>query len=70
MKGLKHVFKTTIQAIDLNCGRCGSNFVGEIVVNCPMPVSIASMRTLRCPHCGGDSKKIFMGKKPTVERLK
>lgn len=47
-----------IQQLAVECGPCQRPFIGEIVIWAPLEVSLASMREMRCPHCG--SKKIFL----------
>lgn len=39
---------------------CGHHFDGELVVQAPIKLFVASIDALRCPKCGGDSKKISL----------
>jgi hypothetical protein len=41
--------------------KCGEVFEAEVVTNAPVDVTLASMRTVRCPKCGRGPKEIFMG---------
>lgn len=49
----------TIQKLRLTCESCKHVFDGEIVVDCPIPVAVASMKSVRCPKCSG--KKVGLG---------
>ncbi len=40
------------------CGKCEREFMGELVMQCPISVAVAAMKAVRCPHCG--SRKILM----------
>lgn len=45
-----------------NIKKCGTEFWREIVLDCPIPVFVASLKAVTCPKCG--SRKIALKLKP------
>lgn len=50
-----------IQKSQMRCGKCNHLFSGDIIVNCPIDVYLASLKAQRCPSCGAGYKKLLMG---------
>lgn len=57
-----------IQRLPLICTvkTCGHEFIGEIVVQCPIDTACAVLKALRCPECG--SKNVNIRLKPARKR--
>ncbi len=48
----------TIDRRPMACAKCEREFMGELVMNCPVELAVASMKAVRCPYCW--SKKILL----------
>ena len=49
-----------IQPQKFRCGKCDYRWTGEIVVDCPVNLYLASLKAIQCPNCDTGTKKIFM----------
>lgn len=54
-----------IQRLTMICqaNKCDHEFRGEVVVECPVQVALASMKALRCPKCGSRNLAIQLSDK-------
>lgn len=51
-----------IQLTAFHCLKCKHEWIGEIVVNAPLSVAMASIKALQCPMCGANSKNVAFGR--------
>jgi hypothetical protein len=49
-----------VHKLDLICRQCSHRFGGDVVVEAPVSVFSASAKSLRCPSCGANYKKLDM----------
>jgi DNA-directed RNA polymerase subunit RPC12/RpoP len=49
-----------VQTTPLRCLSCHHEWIGELVMDAPANVVIASMRVLRCPNCGAGWKRVVL----------
>lgn len=53
-----------VQATPLLCQACGRKWVGELIMEAPADVVIASMKALHCPDCHVGWQRIAMTREP------
>ena len=42
------------------CLGCEHRWQGYLPINVPIPVWVATAKTMRCPHCGARAKRIVL----------
>lgn len=51
-----------IERQPFHCGACKHEWIGEMLLNVSIEVWNASMRAMRCPHCGEGPDQIWFGR--------
>lgn len=46
----------------LHCMKCKHEWIGEMIVNAPVEVVVAAMKSMRCPSCGADARSVAFGR--------
>ncbi len=57
----------------VDCGKCNHEFIAELVMDCPITVTVAALKAVRCPLChSGERVMLLTGKwyRDACERLK
>jgi len=56
-----------VQMTPLRCLQCHHEWAGELIVDAPANVLIASMKALHCPECHVGWKRVALHRMPEAE---
>lgn len=51
-----------IQETPVHCIACKHEWLAEIVIDAPVEIAVASIKTIHCPECGAGTKKVAFGR--------
>lgn len=51
-----------IQETPLHCIKCKHEWIGELVVDAPVKVAVASIQSVSCPACGAGTRSVSFGR--------